>query len=259
MAEIRRRAGLTQEALAQTMGVATTTVSNWEQGVTTPYARHRRPLAEALRIGSSELERVLLGHAGDIPRWLSVHTHMEQTAQSTLVLAISAIPALLQTEGYATVVERGYFGVENEGQVSARVELRLRRQDVLSRSPDPLHLTAFIAAHLLHPPMGGTKAMMADQLARLADPRPNVEVRIVDSSTLASTAPSTIALLHSGIGHTGVGPGIVVEEGFEADHYHESPAALTKAQNLFAHLDRTAMPAEDSRRLLKQLGEENGK
>lgn len=50
IARQRRAVYLTQEQLAERIGVQQATISRWENGVSAPALRHRMPLAQALLI-----------------------------------------------------------------------------------------------------------------------------------------------------------------------------------------------------------------
>ena len=89
LASRRKALGFSQESLAEAMSVTTSTVSRWEQGVATPKARMRTPLAELLELTPVELDRLLdvdsqqqlaslNGH--DVPLWLGHFASLEQAA-----------------------------------------------------------------------------------------------------------------------------------------------------------------------------------
>lgn len=56
--QARLRAGLTQEQLAQRVGVASITASRWERGVNEPYAHQFVRIAEATGSAVGELHAV---------------------------------------------------------------------------------------------------------------------------------------------------------------------------------------------------------
>jgi tetratricopeptide (TPR) repeat protein/transcriptional regulator with XRE-family HTH domain len=75
LAERRKALGLTQEALADAMGVERTTVVRWERGESAPLPLIRPKLARALRVSADRLEELLapdVTGAGDasVPRQL---------------------------------------------------------------------------------------------------------------------------------------------------------------------------------------------
>ncbi|WP_053719448.1 helix-turn-helix transcriptional regulator [Saccharothrix sp. NRRL B-16348] len=57
----RLTCGLTQERLAEKVGVNARTVRTWEAGTSTPSPEQRPPLAQALAIGIDDLDRLLTG------------------------------------------------------------------------------------------------------------------------------------------------------------------------------------------------------
>jgi transcriptional regulator with XRE-family HTH domain len=59
LAQRRKAAGLTQEGLAESLGVERSTVARWESAETEPQAWLRPRLARALRVGAEELQALL--------------------------------------------------------------------------------------------------------------------------------------------------------------------------------------------------------
>jgi transcriptional regulator with XRE-family HTH domain len=55
--------GLSQERLAEAVGVDTSTVARWERGETEPQAVHRPRLAEALKVSVETVGELLTGAA----------------------------------------------------------------------------------------------------------------------------------------------------------------------------------------------------
>ncbi len=56
--EWRARRFLTQQELGEKVGVSYMSISNWENGIKTPRAKHMRALAAALGIGPEQIELV---------------------------------------------------------------------------------------------------------------------------------------------------------------------------------------------------------
>ncbi|ALE72240.1 hypothetical protein AD006_09760 [Pseudonocardia sp. EC080610-09] len=62
----RRSIGLTQEGLAEALGVDRSTIGRWESGATAPHPSQRRRLSAVLGVSSSELSTLLLDDATDL-------------------------------------------------------------------------------------------------------------------------------------------------------------------------------------------------
>lgn len=70
LADRRKTVGLSQERLAEAVGVETSTVARWERGETDPLPVYRPRLAEALRVSPEALEALLadtLGMPEEVP------------------------------------------------------------------------------------------------------------------------------------------------------------------------------------------------
>jgi transcriptional regulator with XRE-family HTH domain len=63
LAERRKAMGLSQERLAEAVGVDASTVARWERGETEPLAVYRPSLAEALNVSLEELGELLTGYS----------------------------------------------------------------------------------------------------------------------------------------------------------------------------------------------------
>ncbi|MGH2603427.1 MAG: helix-turn-helix domain-containing protein, partial [Dehalococcoidia bacterium] len=85
LATRRRSLRMSQEALAQRLGVATGTLARWERGEMTPGPDIRRSYAELLDINVTTLSHWLDGDNGQhehslAPSWFSLFVASEQTA-----------------------------------------------------------------------------------------------------------------------------------------------------------------------------------
>jgi transcriptional regulator with XRE-family HTH domain len=73
LTERRKAMGLSQERLAEAVGVDTSTVARWERGETEPQAVHRPPLAEALKVSVETIGELLTGYSSvrTVPAYLA--------------------------------------------------------------------------------------------------------------------------------------------------------------------------------------------
>jgi transcriptional regulator with XRE-family HTH domain len=106
-------------------------------------------------------------YADVVPAWLEHYLDLERAASLIRAYEIAYVPGLLQTADYARAVLRSGHPDAPEAEVERRVELRLRRQQVLHRD-DPVRLWAVIDEAALRRPIGGSAVMRA-QLAHLIE------------------------------------------------------------------------------------------
>lgn len=181
LVDARRKAGKSQEAIAEAVGCDRTSVSGWERGEFTPQLRQRSAYAEALGVTLSELDSMLSSmpvDAGEIPDWLQRYLEAEQSATEIRVHEPELVYGLLQIPAYVEAVVRcvGLHGVTDD-YVAQNIEQRRRRQQRVhdgSLSLDVVH-----AEQVLHVRLGDAKVMAA-QLYAMADmaEQDNVTVRI---------------------------------------------------------------------------------
>jgi hypothetical protein len=106
---------------------------------------------------------------------------LEAEAASMAIWEMVAVPGLLQTEEYARQIMSLYQRVDPTapGILEKRVQVRMKRQNVLTRDP-PLELSVVLDESALLRTIGGRDVMYA-QLRRLVDVAqlPNVELRVL--------------------------------------------------------------------------------
>jgi DNA-binding XRE family transcriptional regulator len=180
---------MSQERAAQLAGVSTSTWRSWEDGSSTPRVGRRRRLTEVLDWSAAQVALAFDGNGATAspngngiaaPSWLTIHARLEQGAARLWTFQSYTVFALLQTAAYAEAVERADATPRSDAGIARRVELRLSRQAVLDRQPDPLHLSVVLDESVLRRVTGGPQ-VMAGQLDHLADvaERPNVDLRVL--------------------------------------------------------------------------------
>ena len=114
------------------------------------------------------------------PNWFQRYLGLEATASLIRTYDVQLVPALLQTEDYARAVVPLRLGRTRADEIARRVQLRLERQQVLSR-PDPPKLWAVVDEAALRRTVGGPR-VMRDQLEALVGivtKVPNVRLQVL--------------------------------------------------------------------------------
>lgn len=95
----------------------------------------------------------------------------------------SVVPGLFQTEGYARTIMTAHRPQNAADEIDRRIEVRRKRQAILTRMIDPPRLRVVLCEQALRTPVGG-HAVMAAQLDHLATVTklPNVSLRVLSPS-----------------------------------------------------------------------------
>ncbi|MET9830544.1 helix-turn-helix transcriptional regulator [Streptomyces sp. NPDC006385] len=205
LAGIREDIGLSQEQAARAVGFSPAKLSRIEAG------KGRRPPTEAdvrallKQYEADEYEASvllqLLRRAGEpgwwqrydkrlMPEWFDRLVGLQEAATTIRTFELQYVPGLLQTEAYArAVVERGLPSAPAR-EVQRRVELRMRRRELLNR-PDAPRLWAIVDESVLLRVLGSREVMREqleylEEMARL----PHVTVQIVPLDATNASAPA---------------------------------------------------------------------
>lgn len=234
------------------LGVSTTTYRNWERGVYLPRIGFRPRLADRLAVTLEEVGRWFGGANGvsapkgmSVPGWLGHLATLEQGASRILTYEPVVVPGLLQTEDYATAIER--VGRVSDEDVVERVRARIARQAVLYREDNPLELSVLLDESVLHR-TAGDREVMAGQLEHLSTISvtcPAVEVRILPLSAEAFHAAwgSFVILTSPGSSQPYMACAV---DGVGA-RYLDRPGEVEAHTEAFDLLSNVALPPAESR------------
>lgn len=111
-----------------------------------------------------------------LPGWAETYIGLEQAASLIRTYEVQFVPGLLQTADYAREVTR--LGYDDAREVDRRVELRIRRQSLLTDPGGPT-LWAVVDEAALRRPLAGPELSRAqlDHLIALSE-RPNVRLQV---------------------------------------------------------------------------------
>ncbi|MER5451684.1 helix-turn-helix transcriptional regulator [Streptomyces sp. NPDC002766] len=205
LAGFREDAGLQQEQAARAVGFSPAKLSRIEAG------KGRRPPTEADVRALLELYKTeeyetsvllqLLRRAGEpgwwqrfdkrlMPEWFDRLVGLQEAADSIRTFEIQYVPGLLQTPAYTrAVVQRGLPSAPAR-EVERRVELRMKRAELLRRA-DPPQLWAVVDESVLLRVLG-SREIMREQLEHLiaVAQLPHVTVQIVPLDVTNASAPA---------------------------------------------------------------------
>jgi transcriptional regulator with XRE-family HTH domain len=175
----------------------------------------------------------------------SAYIGFEAGASELFVFEPLMVHGLLQTEDYARTVIAASSAELSPGQVEQRVEIRARRQDLLSRPDDPLRLWVVLHEAALRT-LVGDGAAMGDQLGYLLEMAKLAKVSI-------QVIPFT-AGAHAGItgGFTIMAfpeeqdPDVAYVENPAGQHFIEAAEEVTNFKVAFQRLQARALSLEDS-------------
>lgn len=201
----REDAGLSQDQAARDAGFSAAKLSRIESG------KGRKPPAEAdvrtlLNLYGTDpyqggLLLKILQRAGEpgwwqrydkrlMPEWFDRLVGLQEAAATIRTFEIQYVPGLLQTAAYTrAVVQRGLPNAP-EIEVQRRVELRMRRAQLLHRADAP-QLWAVIDESVLWRVLGSAEVMreQLEHLLHMAQ-QPHVSLQVVPLSVTNASAPS---------------------------------------------------------------------
>ncbi|MEW2611285.1 helix-turn-helix transcriptional regulator [Streptomyces sp. NPDC047880] len=268
LAGFREDAGLAQDQAARAVGFSAAKLSRIESGKgrRPPTENDVRALLELYGTDDYEVSVLLklLQRAGEpgwwqrydkrlMPEWFDRLVGLQEAA-TIRTFEIQYVPGLLQTPAYTrAVVERGLPNAP-AAEVQRRVELRMQRARLLSRTDAP-QLWAIIDESVLLRVLGSAE-VMREQLAHLVDmaERPNVTLQIVPLSVTNASAPA-IPITYLRFGGLDL-PDVVYLEHIRSANFLEDRDETEEYRIALDRLADEALKPRDSLELLRQTMEQ---
>ncbi|HEV7648268.1 MAG TPA: helix-turn-helix transcriptional regulator [Actinophytocola sp.] len=265
--DLRLDAGVTtMEGAAELSGLSRATISRIESAKQTILPRTVRLLCHCYRVGAplrdhllrlaedSEDRGWLVAHSDTTPNWFERYLGEEAEASEIWGYEAEFIPGLLQTADYCRTVSAANSPDATKESLERLVELRLARQELLTRDTPP-DFQVVVNEAVLRRLVGGKK-VMREQLRHLAAmaKRPNVTVRVLPFNVGAHPAmTSSVTMLHFPI--DGGEPTVFIEVDSGA-LYPDRPADFERYAWMFGQLRELAFTPNKSISLVSKLAEE---
>ncbi|MFJ4784015.1 helix-turn-helix domain-containing protein [Streptomyces sp. NPDC088794] len=177
--ERRQSAGASLEDAATALRVTTLTIRRLEKAEVALKPLYVEKLLETYGADRQEIDEfvALAEQANEpgwwhayrdvLPTWFSAYVSLESGAKTLRTYEPHYVTGLLQTWGYARGVLRGGFPNESEEDLRRRVDLRLRRQSLLTRADAPT-LWVVMEEAVLHRVVSGPE-VMREQIDKLLE------------------------------------------------------------------------------------------
>ncbi|WP_067692537.1 helix-turn-helix domain-containing protein [Nocardia jejuensis] len=196
-----------------------------------------------------------------VPEGFNVYVGLEASARSLVSYQPDLIPGLLQTADYARVLINDYWPDAGSDRLDRRVQLKTRRQSLLTRRRSPATFDVVLHETALRRVVGDPK-IMAAQLRRVADMStlPTIAVRVLPFTAgvpLGHTVgPFVIVDFGRDSGNRPVEPTVVYLENFLGDLYLEKQAAVERYHQAYQSIRHSALDETSSRDLLRKAAKE---
>lgn len=163
----RVRAGFTQKAAAEKLRISESLMGAVERAERIPSNELMLEMEELFAAGGALKECCdMLDEEKYPPKFLN-WAKFQRTARIINGYETMVFPGLLQTEAYAYALHRARVPAYTEAEIVGRVEARLERQAVLTRTPPP-HIGFVIEESVLERALGGSE-VLKQQLRHLLD------------------------------------------------------------------------------------------
>jgi transcriptional regulator with XRE-family HTH domain len=258
--DLRYQHGLTVEDVAGQLLCSATKVSRLETGMRRPSLRDVRDLCALYDLDertSTELMNLARG-AREQGWWtqyvdVSFEPYIGLEAEATAITCYSMyyVPGLLQTEEYARALIKAIAPRIEPEVYEQRVEVRLRRQQLLEQDNPPRYRVLLDEA-VLHRRVGGAQVMHA-QLSKIleAEEKDQAAVQIIPFDVGAHAAQdSNFVLLE--FAEPSLSPVIYVE-GLTGSRYIDREADVDRYRETVEQLRDSALNQQESKQFLNEL------
>ncbi|MGQ4598682.1 Scr1 family TA system antitoxin-like transcriptional regulator [Nocardia sp. R6R-6] len=188
-----------------------------------------------------------------------LYVGLESSAQQLSCYRPDIISGLFQTPDYARALDRNFFPGISDEELNRRIELRTKRQALITRKTQPAKVDVIFNEACLRYVVGGPSVMSA-QATHLANLPASVRVRIqpFTAGFPLGIAPGPFTLLDFGQDAKGRpnAPSVVYVESYGGDMYLERVKDLDRYRQAFETIQQTTLDVASSKALLRRVARE---
>ncbi|GAA2679358.1 MULTISPECIES: helix-turn-helix transcriptional regulator [Actinosynnema] len=188
-----------------------------------------------------------------VPDWFELYLGLESNAAVISSYDQVVVPGLFQTPDYARALYRAGQRNLDEGQVLAAVELRMARQEILTRPDNPPQVRSVLDESALRRLVGGPETTRGQlghlvELARL----PNLDLRVLPYSAGGHPGIEGTFTILDYDDEFGDDPGTAYVETRAQGLYYEERAQVADYRAVFDRLLELAEPREKTIDLIRK-------
>jgi hypothetical protein len=256
---------MTAEEVAERLLVSQSKISRLENGRRSISQRDVRDLCGVYEVADHRVVDSLMQMAkdsrqqgwwhsfGDIP--YSVYIGLETDAASLRIYDPQVVPGLLQTRFYAEALITGALPETPQADIEKRVNVRMRRQQRIQSTENPLRLWTVMDEAALRRKVG-SPSLMRDQLEHLVEQSqlPHVTVQVIPFEMGAHPGLNgQYAILEF---PDAADSSVVYIEGVTSDLYLEKSGDVQAYSVMYEHLRAQALNVEQSRDFISKIAKD---
>jgi transcriptional regulator with XRE-family HTH domain len=269
---LRESNGLSQKQAAPLVDTSQTRIAHFESGRNLPKLPEVDALMNAYKVPElSELIKDLIIQIRNapqdapqvieldsemrLPEGFDMYLGLEQGASRIVTYDAMTVKGMLQCRPYAEALFRGHDVALSDDEIARRVDLRMRRQQVLDRTEPSVELVAVIDESVLRRQIGGPK-VLAEQLDYLLTVarKPNVSLRVLPFEAGVHPAlHGPFTLLKFPIERD---PGVVYLEDRLGGRYRDDPNDVDEYESVVNRLLELALNDKTSLSVIRKAREE---
>jgi transcriptional regulator with XRE-family HTH domain len=248
----RTAAGLTQEELGDLVVCSPTLISHFEAGRRLPKPDDAQRIDRALKTDGFFARWLEDLESGYTDHFAAV-AELEQQATLIQQFALTLVPGVFQTDGYARALFRAYRPNHVAEELDDAVVIRTRRARILDGPLQPVIWT-LLDESVLRRRVGGPQ-VMAEQLHKIADMGETGRLRLhvlpygVGAHALQQSLLTLLSFEDSAP--------VAYAEAFLTGHLMDDPALVTASQTAYALALSDALSQQESLALVRAAAEEH--